>query len=250
LIVRNVLPLVLLASWTNVVGCAAPTPAPGPRGLAFVVPGASGDGVGYSALREALRDEGFAVMTHTWGAPLPLFALNFSNRRIHEDAEKSLRQRLRALAEQHPGAHVVIVGHSAGCGVALGALSNADAPDIDALILLAPSVSPGYNLAPAARRVRGSVHSFHSELDVTFLKWRTGNFGSYDGVKTPAAGHLGFDASSRLLPDNLAQHAYSPSWAALGNDGGHFGTLSRRFLADVVMPLLRDASTRPSDSSR
>lgn len=231
-------------------GCISPTPAPGPRGVAIVVPGAAGDGVGYSALRDVLRHEGFAVITHRWGAPLPLFALNFSNRAIHDEAERSLRERLRTLAERHPGTRIVIVGHSAGCGVALGALGDDEAPDIDTLVLLAPSVSPGYDLASAARRVRGSIHSFHSDRDVTFLKWRTGNFGSYDNVKTPAAGHLGFDATSRPLPTNLIQHGYTSSSAALGNDGGHFGTLSRRFIAEVVAPLLHDGSTWPTDSSR
>lgn len=247
-----ILPIVHLAvaSTCLLTGCASRTPSPGERGLAVVLPGAGGDGPAYTPLRDALRADRFAVVTHEWGAPLPLFVLNFSNRGVHDAAEKSLRDRLSAFVAEHPGAPVVIVGHSAGCGVALGALGDPAAPTIDALILLAPSVSPGYDLGLAAQRVRGRIDSFYSDRDVTFLKWRTSHFGGYDGVKSPAAGHLGFDASDRDLPPNLAQHQYDPAWRSLGHDGGHFGPLAGEFVRQVIVPLLREMPTRPADNSR
>lgn len=237
-----------VASGWLLTGCVPPTPPPGQRGLAVVVPGAGGDGPGYASLRDALRDEGFAVVTHGWGAPLPLFMLNFSKRGIHDAAEESLRGRLRAFVAENPDARVVVVGHSAGCGVALGALGDEEAPMIDTLVLLAPSVSPGYDLRPAATRVRGRIHSFHSDRDVTFLKWRTATFGGYDGVKSPAAGHLGFDVSNRSAPANLVQHPWSPTWETLHHDGGHFGPLADGFVRQVLMPLLRGPT--PADNSR
>jgi hypothetical protein len=33
-------------------------------------------------------------------------------------------------------------------------------------------------------------------------------------------------------------HAYDPAWSELGDDGGHFGPLSREFARQVLQPLL------------
>ena len=136
---------------------------------------------------------------------------------------------------------VAMVGHSAGGGVILGALGRlAGAESVRNVVLLSPSVSPGYDLAPALHRVRGQFHSFYSDRDVASLKWRTSTFGTYDNIKTPAAGHMGFQPKS--LPPDLAarlhQHAYDPAWEALGNDGSHAGSTARQFVHQVVAPLI------------
>jgi hypothetical protein len=101
-------------------------------------------------------------------------------------------------------------------------------------------VSPDYDLAPALSSISGTAHAFVSERDSVFLKWRTGNFGTYDRVKTPAAGSVGFNLMH--LPPELRQkvieHKYDPHWESLGNDGGHFGPLSERFARQVLTPKL------------
>ena len=78
---------------------------------------------------------------------------------------------------------------------------------------------------------------FHSDRDTVFLSWRTGNFGTYDNVKTRAAGNCGFvlDDLSPALRDKVAQHAYQPEWKDLGNDGGHFGATSRAFAKQIKL---------------
>jgi hypothetical protein len=126
--------------------------------------------------------------------------------------------------------------------VVLGALAKLDAErHVGSVVLLAPSVSPGYDLGPAMAHVDGTVHVFFSERDTLWLKWRTGHFGTYDNVKTPAAGNQGCKNVEQLPPalrDKLVQHPYDAAWRPMGNDGGHFGSLAPHFTTQVIGPLL------------
>jgi pimeloyl-ACP methyl ester carboxylesterase len=229
-------------------GCAgAARDVNGTSHVIVFVPGVSGDGPWYGGLKRELRrsDPGAFVQVHAWGAPLPLFMLNFSNRAIHYSAERRLARRVHQLRARYPLATIDVVAHSAGCGVALGGLARLEAPQVRTVVLIAPSVSPKYDLSPALARIAGDVHVFHSERDTLLLSWRTRNFGTYDRVKTAAAGHVGFDLS-RLAPDLRArvhQHPHQPDWRKLGNDGSHDGPLARAFVARVVVPLLCDDLT-------
>jgi len=214
---------------TLTIGCANRPPQDGEAGVAFVVPGVAGDGDSYNALRSQLSDAGFGVRTHGWGSPL--FTMNFSTKSIHDKAEQALAEKIDAI----PGdVEVIVIGHSAGGGVALGAVALLRQRHVDTVILLSPSVSPGYDLAPALARTSGRIHNFYSPHDVTFLKWRTGNFGTYDRIKTPAAGHAGFSSSH----PRLIQHPFEERWRELGNNGGHWGTLAKEFIERGVMPLV------------
>jgi alpha-beta hydrolase superfamily lysophospholipase len=145
---------------------------------------------------------------------------------------------------EHPTARIDIIAHSAGSGVTLGALPRLQPEQVDTVILLAASVSPTYDLAPAMARISGPLHAFVSAGDQTFLEWRTGTFGTYDNVKTPAAGNRGF----ATLPAGAVQHRYDPSWRSLGNAGDHFGTLARPFARDIIAPLLFEPAPRPAPS--
>jgi pimeloyl-ACP methyl ester carboxylesterase len=242
----------LVLALAFVAGCGPrPNRTAATRVVVFV-PGVGGDGPWYGGLKRGLGD--VRIETHSWGAPLPLFAMNFSNQGIHKSAEQKLATRLRRIAEQQTAARVDLVAHSAGCGVALGALRRLDeVGPVENVVLLAPSVSPKYELAPSLARMRGTLHVFHSDRDTLFLSWRTSKFGTYDNVKTRAAGNAGFDLSALGGDERsrVVQHPYEPDWDRLGNDGGHDGPLARAFIERVVAPLLQDVVTpaAPSRSS-
>jgi pimeloyl-ACP methyl ester carboxylesterase len=215
-----------------------------------VVAGAGGDGPWYEGLRRGTADAGInaPVQTFRWGAPGPLFVLNLQDRLIHEAAEAALARRLRSWRGEHPDGRIWLVAHSAGCGVALGALRHLDQRvRVDGVVLLAPSVSPGYDLGPSLRHVNGAVHVFFSQRDKLWLRWRTGTFGTYDNIRTQAAGHSGFTSIGLLEPQlraKVIQHPYDPKWRSLGNDGTHFGALARAFASRIVAPLLAGAAVR------
>jgi pimeloyl-ACP methyl ester carboxylesterase len=236
-----------LLSLVLFLGCASsfthPLTAPSTPRIVCFVPGVAGDAGGYDGLKNALHESGAAdLRVFTWGAPGPLFMLNFQSRSIHESAEKQLAARLTDWLGQKPGCRIDLIGHSAGCGVILGALGRlAEGCSADRVILLSPSVSPGYDLSPPLRHVSGRMDVFFSDRDVFFLKWRTGTFGTYDNVRTPAAGHLSFQPQAPLAPElsrKLTQHPYNPDWRALGNDGDHLGSAAHDFIRSVVAPLL------------
>ena len=212
-----------------VTGCAAEPHAAGPppTRTTLVVCGVFGDGPWYDGLRAAVADSGSAVETVRWGLPKPLFVGNFSGRGVHDAAEADLAKKIDATAGP-----LDLIGHSAGCGVILGALAKSHR-DVGRVVLIAPSVSPGYDVRPALAR-SNVVHVFYSDRDTFFLKWRCGTFGTYDAVKTPAAGYGGFTATD----PNLVQHAYDPAWASLGNNGGHAGGTAGGFVRKIVVPIL------------
>ncbi len=233
-IVRMIfLPLAML-----LVGCSNRQTPPLTDRVTIFVPGVAGDGGWYDGLFRELSSDG-PVQVMTWGAPKAAFFANFSDEAIHDKAEKALAEKIEALPASVT--RIDLVAHSAGCGVVLGGVAKSGRA-VDSIVLLAPSVSPAYDLRPALKRMRGRLNVFYSDQDVTFLKWRTSTFGTYDRTKTPAAGHLGFDLAS--LDDDaqrqrIHQFACNPDWKKLGNDGDHFGPVAAGFIREVVLPLLR-----------
>src|SRR5207249_4071469 len=184
----------LLIVFAMLCGCAGTSGPTGPD-VIFLVPGVDGDGPRYAALKDGLRDAGVSqrIELMDWGAPRILFFLNFSNGSIHRDAEKKLASRIESWRLKWPNAKIDLIGHSAGGGVVLGSLARLPADvHVDHAIVLAPSVSPTYSLAPALAHMDRRLDVFHSDRDTAFLSWRTGNFGTYDNVKTRAAGNCGF----------------------------------------------------------
>lgn len=225
-----------------VTGCTSGVMSPtasasGPTRMTLFVCGVFGDGPWYDGVREAVAESGASVETVSWGLPKPLFVGNFSGHDVHEKAEAELAEKIDAAAGT-----LDLIGHSAGCGVILGALAKCHR-DVGRVVLIAPSVSPGNDLSSALHR-SGAVHVFFSDRDTTFLKWRCSTFGTYDAVKSPAAGYSGFAQSAA----NLHQYPYDPAWASLGNDGGHGGGTARDFVSKIVMP--RTTPTQESLSAR
>ncbi|HEY1629583.1 MAG TPA: hypothetical protein VGF52_06970 [Tepidisphaeraceae bacterium] len=224
---RGILGLILLVS----VGCAA-TPHDA-SDVIFIVPGVSGD---VGGMKIGLSQGPRSVEAVSWGMPPVLFFMNFSTKSIHDNAEKKLAQMILQWRQTHPSAQIDLVGHSAGCGVILGALPRIGENRVGDVVLLAPSVSPTYDLHPALEKIAGQVDVFYSEHDTTFLKWRDSHFGTYDRIKIAAAGYSGFVGN--YPSEKLVQRPYQDRWRDLGNDGGHFGPLAERFVHDVVAPLL------------
>lgn len=217
------------------LGCAPQSGSMDSPDVVFVVPGVGGGGP-YGGITSAVARPGRSAVVVNWGAPTPLFFLNFSDEAIHNDAERALAERIAQWRRDHPTGRIDLIGHSAGAGVALGALARLQGERVHTVLLLAPSVSPTYDLNPVLAKVDGKIHSFYSDRDTTFLGWRTSTFGTYDRVKVEAAGFSGFLGS---YPNSkLVQHGYDPDWAGLGYDGGHFSIRSEAFARRVLAPLL------------
>jgi hypothetical protein len=231
-----ILPALLLC----LTGCSH-NAQPESNHVLIVVPGAGGNGPSYSRMIKGLRAGGVedSIEIVKWGSPI--FLLNLQDPEIHRKAEVALAARLADHARLHPSGRIDLAGHSAGCGVILGALRRSD-PNLHVrtIIFLAPSVSPGYNLESALGRA-DAIHVFYSTLDRLWLGWRASNFGTYDNVKTKAAGNTGFIQLDRLPPSlqsKLIQYPYDPAWRALGHHGGHMESTAFPFAKNILAPLL------------
>src|SRR5215208_3608246 len=146
-------------------GCQSNAPLEGAN-LVVLVPGCAGDGFWYNDLRQSVAggQPVRTVRTFEWGLPLPLYMLNLQDAKIHEEAEKSLAKAIKSWRDRYPAGRLTLLGHSAGCGVILGSLSRLEKRvEVENVVLLAPSVSPDYQVGPALRQVAGSLHVFFSE---------------------------------------------------------------------------------------
>jgi pimeloyl-ACP methyl ester carboxylesterase len=219
------------------------------RGYVVILPGIEGTSYLNADIAKGLIDGGWpgAVEVYDWTAgTVLLFPVNLRalDRNKHE-AERIARK-ITEYQGRHPGRPVYIIGHSGGGGVAVLAL-EALPPErqITSAILLAPAISPDYNLCRALRRTSQGIWNFYSHYDIGFLQAGTTVMGTIDGRHTSAAGAVGFempagldDEDRRLYATRLRQQAYSRKMAHSGNEGSHTGWADRQFVADWLCPLI------------
>jgi pimeloyl-ACP methyl ester carboxylesterase len=138
------------------------------------------------------------------------------------------------LANLHPGATIHVCSYSSGCYVAAHAIKRArQASRLGALVLLAGTISPAYDLRRAARRCR-AVYTFHSLLDCVINGLGPMLFGCNDRRWSPACGMVGFKSP----PRTVREHGWKLNNVHCRYFGDHFSVTSSRFVAAHVAPAL------------
>jgi hypothetical protein len=149
---------------------------------------------------------------------------------------------VRERAAREPGRRVVLVGHSAGCAVVLAAGDALPPGAVDRVVLLAPSVSPGYDLRPTLRAAREGVDVFCSRKDWVACGAVVRVVGTTDAgrVRGPAAGRWGFRPAALTDAEaaRLRHHYWDEDMARAGHDGGHHGVHAPGFVRAYLFPLL------------
>ena len=225
---------------------ASPVPAgPDARPLVWVVDGA-GDLKGCSnALAQANLLAGNTV-------ELSVFPWSHGYRQLLRDQTdwpyaKAQGERLAAAIldrkTREPNRRVVLIAHSAGCGVALTAGACLPPDGIDRTILLAPSVSTGYDLRPSLWAAREGVDVFCSRKDWVALGFVMRVVGTTDRGSGTAAGRFGFRPKGPAATEvgasaKLRQHFWSAEQAWTGHTGGHHGMHTPAFLHAYLFPLI------------
>ena len=153
----------------------------------------------------------------------------------------------------YPGVPIYLVGFSAGCTVTLAAAEQLPPDTLERVVLLAPSVSAGYDLRGALASARQGVDAFTSERDRFYLGFGTTVIGTSDGKRGDAAGRVGFcppvlSPSESWLAGRLRQHPWNQGAAWTGNEGAHSDSLQPAYLKAYVLPLLTTA-TRPATTN-
>lgn len=225
-----------------------PALVPPPRAYLLHLPGIGGKRSIDRMLTEGLVQGGMDanVEIYDWtDTDAGLNALYAQKRHAHEAdvAARKITEQFRA----DPRTRIYVSGHSGGTAIALWALERLP-PDvkIESLLMLASAMSPAYDLSPALRHVRGRAYALYSPYDPV-LGIGTRLFGTIDGVKTDAAGRVGFTmplGADAKQYEKLVQIGYDPAWIPLSNIGDHIGPMMRPFAREVLAPLLRTGALR------
>jgi hypothetical protein len=210
-------------------------------GLVLVADGIGGLDLCAAGMRHmvARRRPDVRVEPVAWCHGFGRWHRDLTDRRNVEAHAEAVAGRVRRFLEAGPGRPVALVGKSGGCGVVLGALERLGPGAVEAAVLIAPAVSPGYDLGRALGAVRREMVVFWSPLDVFLLGAGTCAFGTIDGVRGPAAGLVGFRAAGldAGVAARLRQERWGWRMASTGYLGGHVGSDSPWFLGRFVVPV-------------
>jgi hypothetical protein len=225
----------------------------GPRGLVVVADGIGGLDLCGTAMRYVLGAERlpYEIRLFPWGHGVFRWYADLTNAANRDAKGQALAELIERYQRERPGIPVFIVAKSGGAGVVTKALEILDDDRVERVVLLAPALSPEYDLTRALRAVRREVVVFWSPLDLIILGAGTRVFGTVDRVKTASAGLVGFQIPSFVRTDATAKQPYGklrqvrwrPEMAATGYLGGHVGPDSPIFLRKYVVPLLRVEET-------
>lgn len=192
---------------------------------------------------------------------LPLYTDQFQWTTLYENTDfqslynyqskgHSLAMRIMQYHRNCPQAKIYLMGFGAGTTVILKAAECLPPNTVTRIILLAPSVSPMYDLRLALLSSVEGIDSFYSDADL-LLKCEVMKFGPTDmgkkGIPT-AAGLVGFiprvgsTADARLYA-KLRQHG--PVESSDYSHGGHYGYVHYGFLQSHIIPLLSTAWVNP-----
>jgi len=188
---------------------------------------------------------GASVIYHWSVGPLGMWLTDVLARRRNRRVAADLAATVAAYRRWMPGRPVTLIGHSGGGAVAAWALeAMPDGCNVDTAILLAPALSPRYNLARALAHVSGRAYATHSWLDLGLMGIGMTVFGGLDRRHGPGAGMIGFrlprdaTAEDRAAYAKLQQIRWHPRMIRDGHLGGHVGWSTIRFARRVLAPMI------------
>jgi len=221
----------------------------GPRGMVLVADGVGGLDLCGTGLRFVM---GAAELPHRvelfpWGHGFGRWFADLTDVPNRDNQARLAAEAVRRFRSARPEGPVFLVGKSGGSGVVVKALEQLDDGSVERVVLLAPALSPGYDLTRALRAVRRELVVFWSPFDVIVLGAGTRVFGTIDRVKSVAAGLVSFvlprpddpDREKARQYEKLRQVRWRPAMASVGYFGGHVGPDNPCFLRKYVVPLLR-----------
>jgi hypothetical protein len=220
-----------------------PATVPAPKPYVMHLPGVSGTSIVDFSLREGLRKAGFdgPFEIYDWTCHDPGIPALHARMRNEEQAgivAEILTRQFRA----HPKQPIYLTCHSGGSGPATWALERLPADvKVACFVMLAPALSPEYDLTKALAHVTGKAYCFNSPSDDLVLGTGTKMFGTIDGVRCDAAGRIGFTRPAAGDPAQYAKLIHEPyqsGWVDFGHIGGHIGCMGAPFVQAIVAPIM------------
>lgn len=216
------------------------------QGLVVVLPGIEGESFLNHSIAWGLADAGvpFAIELFDWTTGCILcFLYHLRGARRHRVQAEKVAARIVEYQRDFSGRPVFLIGHSGGGGIALYALEKLPpSHKITAAILLAPAVSPDFDVSQVLKQTDRGIWDFRPCLDLFLLRLGTLFAGTMDGVHTFAAGAVGFRRQVHepdIHQPALVDFPYRFSMARCFNFGGHMGSTNRVFVSEWIAPLLK-----------
>jgi hypothetical protein len=215
------------------------------QGVIFTIDGVGGFNLSTTAMSFAFKLAGlpYKIEQLYWSHGFGHWLRDLQDKDRLDQKSRELAKKIIDLLGQ--GKKIFIVAKSAGCAIALKALSLLPPASVERVILLAPAVSPTYKLVPALRAVKEKLVSFWSPNDALILGLGTTIFGTADGAHRRSAGMIGFkppiepDSETAGLYQKFFQIKWQPAMIGDLNFGDHQGSVAVPFLSKHVVPLLR-----------
>jgi len=213
------------------------------RGYLVVLPGVEGESWFNSNIAQGLRDGGVdsAIEVYDWTTGhWVLFPLHLRHLERNREQARTIAGKIVAYQDAYPGRPVHVVGNSGGGGVAMLTLEALpEDRQVTSVVLLAPAISPNYDICRALEKTEHGIWNYHSGGDWFILGAGTSLFGTVDGRHTPSAGMIGFNLPAdrrddAAITNKLHQIPYDPHMLANGHYGGHFSVNGFSFVRDWV----------------
>ncbi|MBL8879224.1 MAG: alpha/beta fold hydrolase [Phycisphaerales bacterium] len=234
------------------------------HGVVYILPGIEGPSPLNTSLAVGLDNAKIrpAIEIYDWTTGIPgNFLWNLSDLDRNRREASRLARRILAYRDRHPGGQVSIIGHSGGGGIALLTLEALPPePIVDNVVLLAPAVSPRYDLRKAMRRAKNGMYHLYSPFDVGLLGIGTTVFGTVDRDHGPSAGAVGFSKPPRLSEEEwtaIAEQLHQIKWSAdlvsYGAAGDHAGWSTVWFAEKYLAPLVetgRPPAAKPDATAK
>lgn len=229
-------------------------------GHVIVLPGIEGYSRWNRSIVRGLREAGvpYSLEIHDWTYGRWKSLVSLRSRRLHREQSGAIAAKLRRIRAVNPEAALWLIGHSGGGAMSVLALEQLNADEqVSGAVLLAPALSPRYDLTLALSRTRRGIWNFSSWGDAFFLMFGTLLMGTIDGRHTISSGACGFRGGAMrvgLTPTEgdaprLREVPWRRGMIADRHFAGHFGCVNARFVRRWVAPLLQgefDAADPPA----
>jgi pimeloyl-ACP methyl ester carboxylesterase len=177
--------------------------------------------------------------------------INLADYPRNQRVATQLRDDILDYRREYPRRPVHLVGHSGGGGLAVLAVEQLPVEQpVSSVVLLAPAISPGYDLSQALRRTQFGIFNYYSELDAVLLRAGTMLAGTIDRRHAQAAGAVGFEtpkgldsAGVRLYGRKLHQIKWEPEMRWYSHFGGHMDWTHRPFVRRYLAVLIDSINT-------
>ncbi|MCA8988088.1 MAG: DUF726 domain-containing protein [Planctomycetaceae bacterium] len=217
------------------------------NGLVVILSGIEGPGVLSRSLVQGLIDAqvSHAIRIVNWTAAVRPAVINLWRYEKNRQKAAEIAQGLMDYQQRFPGRPITLIGHSGGAAMIPFVLEELPERNVvQNAIMIAPALSPIYDLTSALVKVKEKIHHFYSWRDLYFLGFGTLTMGTLDRRFCLSAGRGGFlvpaedqDAAA-VYSEKLNEVPYRQSMMRDWHYGGHLSCMNRVFIERNVAPII------------